>query len=193
VIRGAAGRLVLAGWVGMFAGLAAAGSGPVPVRATSATTIRMHDFKFCHDDACAQDPSQGDVVTINAGDTVTWVWDESSSDPNPNCDSPEFNTGVPGGDCNGHTSTSVDNLWDSGTCPPQDGRPRCPYSVTFSHPGTYRYWCIYHGAGAPANQNFNSGITKMNGTVVVQSAGASPAGGASGVGRVPGLPDAGAE
>ena len=58
-------------------------------------------------------------------------------------------------------------LWDSGTCAPPDGHaagtsPGCPYSVTFAAPGSYNYFCVYHG-GAKANNP----VTKMNGVIIV--------------------------
>jgi plastocyanin len=58
------------------------------------------------------------TVTINVGDTVTWVND----DP----DTP-------------HNSVSNDDLWDSGNL--ESG---AEYSFTFDKAGTYPYVCTYH-------------------------------------------------
>ncbi len=74
------------------------------------------------------------TVTINVGDTV--VWNNTSELP--------------------HTVTASDNSWDSGNLNPGQS-----YSRTFTAPGTYRYYCRYHG---------NAGGGGMAGTVVVQGA-----------------------
>ena len=71
--------------------------------------------------------------------------------------------------CPGHTTTAVDKdtsgrpLWDSTICRPPDGKPVCPYSVTFSNPGTFKYYCVIHGGSSP-----NNPITHMDGQIVVQ-------------------------
>ncbi len=148
-------------------------TGSTPAAAANVVEVRMHEFKFCSDSACTQDSSSGDIVTIHAGEVVKWVWDESSTDPMPNCDSVFFQLPLPV-TCPGHTSTANDKspsgrpLWDSGTCAAPDGHAApgsagCPFSVTFNHPGSFSYFCVYHG-GANAN---NPG-TKMNGVVIVQ-------------------------
>lgn len=66
-------------------------------------------------------------ITVQAGDTVTWK----------NMDSPS------------HTATSSDDLWDSDTISPGG-----EFSFTFDEPGTYAYFCRFHGT--------------MTGTVVVE-------------------------
>ncbi len=133
---------------------------------------------FCADSACTQDSSSGSVVTVHPGDIVKWVWDESSTDPMPNCDSPFFQLPLPV-NCPGHTTTATGKtsagkpIWDSGTCAAPDGHAApgsagCPFSVSFDKPGSFSYFCVYHGGA-----NANNPITKMNGVVVVQG---SPAG-----------------
>lgn len=57
------------------------------------------------------------TVTVNVGDTVTWV-----------------NTGA-----NPHTATADDGSWDTGLL-----EPGLSGSMTFSQPGTYTYHCIPH-------------------------------------------------
>jgi hypothetical protein len=42
---------------------------------------------------------------------------------------------------------------------PSDLMPGCPYSVTFDSPGSFNYFCVFHG-GAKANNP----ITHMNGS-----------------------------
>ena len=82
--------------LGILGVLAAAGASFAAAVPASAATVqvRMHEFMFCVDTACTQDPTAGNggVVTINPGDTVQWVWDEHGTlvnpppDPLPNCD-----------------------------------------------------------------------------------------------------------
>ena len=57
------------------------------------------------------------TMTISAGQSITWT----NADPVA------------------HTSTSDDNLWDSG-----DLSPNTTFSTTFSQPGTYAYHCTIH-------------------------------------------------
>lgn len=57
------------------------------------------------------------TVTINVGDTVTWT--NNSQAP--------------------HTSTSEDDVWDSGNLDPGD-----EFSYTFEKAGRYEYFCEYH-------------------------------------------------
>ena len=85
-------------------------------------------------DTVVVEAADGDVfqpatVTINVGDTVTWR----------NTDN------VP------HTSTSDDEVWDSGNL--NQGEE---FSFTFEEAGTYGYFCAYHPG--------------MEGTVVVRDA-----------------------
>ncbi len=80
-------------------------------------------------EAADGDVFQPATVTINVGDTVTWR----------NTDN------VP------HTSTSDDDVWDSGNL--NQGEE---FSFTYEEAGTYGYFCAYHPG--------------MEGTVVVQEA-----------------------
>jgi plastocyanin len=183
-------------------------AGSTPAAAAAVVTVRMHEFMFCSDTACAQDSTKGDIVSIHTGDVVRWVWDESATDLMPNCDTVLLQLPIPV-NCPGHTTTASSTgpggrpLWDSGTCAPPDGHPAgssagCPYSVTFASPGSFSYFCVYHGGA-----NANNPITKMNGVIVVTGApigtGAGAGGNGSGVSGansgnsvVPGLPATGA-
>ena len=179
-VRGRQSRLAAvllrAAAVFSVAGLPAAvalSAGSTSAAAANVVVVRMHEFMFCADTACTQDSSSGGVVTIHTGDVVKWVWDESSLDPMPNCDSIVLQLPIPV-NCPGHTSTATAKapggapLWDSGTCAAPDGHAApgsagCPYSVTFNNPGSFSYFCVYHGGANP-----NNPLTKMNGVVVVQ-------------------------
>src|SRR5689334_7726202 len=127
------------------------------------TTVKMTHFTF--------DPP---TVTVPAGSTVTWTYDEVATDLQPGCESLEFRL-VPGVACPGHSTTAVDfgsdgaPLWDSGVHR-ADG---FPYSHTFNTPGTYAYYCVVHGGPNP-----NNPLTHMDGVIVVTAA-ATPS--ASGV------------
>lgn len=83
--------------------------------------------------AAADFEFQPQSVTINAGDTITWT-----------------NTGAAP-----HTATASDGSWDSGNLDPGQ-----TFSRTFDTPGTYNYYCRYHGT--PEG-------TGMAGTIVVQA------------------------
>jgi plastocyanin len=58
-----------------------------------------------------------------------------------------------------HTITSNQNLWDSG-----DIQPGATYTATFTHPGTYYYYCRHHTG------------EEMRGVIVVQGEAAPVAG-----------------
>jgi len=164
----------------------------IPASASSTVDVQMKDFTFIA-------PGGGNSVTINAGETVRWVWAESVTDPTPNCDT--FSPAPPTvAACPGHTATAADKdaagkpLFDTGTCAPPDGKPVCPYSVTFTKPGTYHYYCIYHGGRAYGNTP-NQPVTNMDGVVIVKAvAGANSSAPAPGTAAPaePGLPGAGA-
>lgn len=130
----------------------------------AAVTVQMIHFTF--------DPP---TITIPAGSTVTWTYNESATDPQPGCESPEFQL-VPALACPGHSTTAVDvgpdgaPLWDSGVHR-ADG---FPYSRTFTTPGTYSYYCVVHGGPHP-----NNPLTHMDGTIIVTAANGSPAAEAS--------------
>jgi plastocyanin len=125
----------------------------------------MHEFMFCVSGDCSNN-----TATIQAGGTITWTWNESASDPNPNCDT--FQNPIVS--CPGHTTTAADKkpsgqpLW-SDFCKAPDGVPGCPYTFAFTQPGTYHYYCVYHGGRAYGNTP-NNPITNMDGTVVVVAA-----------------------
>jgi plastocyanin len=134
---------------------------PAPVR------VSMKDFAFV--------PA---TVTVVAGQSVSWTYDEVATDPMPNCESPYFQLGVSGAPgCPGHSTTAVTKnasgapLWDSGV----KRANGFPFSYTFTTAGTYHYICTVHGGAAA-----NNPVTHMEGDVVVQAAPATQ--GASGSG-----------
>ena len=159
-------------------------SAAVGAAAPEPTTVGMVSFTF--------DPA---TVTIPAGSTVTWTYDETASDIPPGCESPVFRL-VDAVSCPGHSTTAAGlgpdgkPLWDSGVHR-ADG---FPYSHTFTEPGTYAYYCTVHGGPTP-----NNPLTTMNGTIVVTGAPAAAVAGASGstaptttaAGGSRGLPDTG--
>jgi plastocyanin len=158
-------RLALPALVaGFFLALA---SGPLHgVRPAAAQTgptlqIRMKDFAFMP----ATPPP------IKVGTTVTWTYDESATDPMPNCETPGLSLACPG-----HTATASNKgpdgraVFDSGTLK----KSGASYSFTFTKPGTYSYYCVYHGGTTATGKN--NPITNMNGTIVVEGeAAAAPA------------------
>jgi len=138
-------------------------TGLPPAAAQTGTTLHvsMKDFAFMP----ATPPP------IKVGTTVTWTYDESATDPMPNCETPVLST-----QCPGHTATASDKgsdgkaLFNSGTLK----KAGASYSFTFTKPGTYNYYCIYHGGTAATGKN--QPITNMNGTIVVEGeAAAAPA------------------
>jgi plastocyanin len=71
-------------------------------------------------------------ITISAGTTVTWRNDDNAP----------------------HTATADDKLFDSGDMAAGD-----EFSYTFTEPGVYPYYCVWHGA---------AGGQGMAGTVTVK-------------------------
>lgn len=60
-------------------------------------------------------------IMVNAGDTVTWIWDDAVD----------------------HSITSDTGIWDSGV---KNGGPPFPqFSRIFTTPGTFPYHCVIHG------------------------------------------------
>jgi plastocyanin len=155
----------------MTVGVALAVVPLVPAAGAAAKTspVSMKDFTFI--------PA---TVTIQAGDTVRWTYDESATDPMPNCETLLLQPPSPV-TCPGHSTTAAKivngkPLWDSGVHR-ADG---FPYSVRFDTAGTFHYICTVHG-GAGANNP----VTHMEGDVVVKAS-ATPAGsGASPAGATP--------
>lgn len=148
----------LAGATLALSGLLTLAGGAQPVRAASTVDVSMRSFAFM--------PAS---VTVHAGDTVTWTYDEKPTDIG--CENPIFHV-VPSVSCPGHSTTSTANgpdgrpLWDSGV----HRAAGFPYSRTFTVPGTYPYYCIVHGGPHP-----NNPVTHMNGTIVVLAAATTPA------------------
>jgi plastocyanin len=118
---------------------------------TKGPRVEMREFKFI--------PG---TLTIRAGQSVTWTYDESITNPMPNCET--LQTGIPGAGCPGHSTTSFDKradgkpLWDSGVHR-ADG---FPFKFTFTKPGTYKYYCIPHGG---PNE---TPLTQMDGVITVK-------------------------
>ena len=150
-------NLAASGCALALAGIALGATRPaaLAVRAASTTTVGMESFAFS--------PA---TVTIHAGDTVTWAYNEKPTDVG--CENPVFHL-VPAATCPGHSTTATTNgpdgkpLWDSGV----HRASGFPYSHTFLTPGTYHYICVVHG-GAHANNP----VTHMEGDIVVQAASA---------------------
>jgi plastocyanin len=107
---------------------------------------------------------------IKVGTTVTWTYDESALDPMPNCETPGLTLACPG-----HTATASTKgpdgkaVFDSGTIK----KAGASYSFTFTKPGTYSYYCVYHGGTTATGKN--NPITNMNGTIVVEGEAAAQA------------------
>jgi plastocyanin len=75
------------------------------------------------------------AIMINAGDTVTWKWDDGAD----------------------HSVTSDTGLWDSGV---KSGGPPFPqFSRTFTTPGTFPYHCVIHGG--PGGVGMSGTVTVM--------------------------------
>jgi plastocyanin len=151
-------RLVLpafaAGFFLAFAGGPLPPSGPAAAQPASTAHVSMKEFAFM--------PAS---ITVNAGTTVTWTYDESVTDPIPNCETVVVST-----QCPGHTATATAKggdgkaLFDSGNLKGAGAS----YSVTLTKPGTYAYYCVYHGGTTATGKN--NPVTNMNGTIVVQAA-----------------------
>src|SRR5437763_1670725 len=137
------------------------GARPAAAQTAAVHEVKMKDFLFM--------PAS---VNVKAGDTVKWIYDESSTDPMPNCETPVLST-----QCPGHTATASTKgpdgkaVFDSGNLK----KPGSSYSFTFSKAGTFQYYCVYHGGTTATGKN--NPITNMNGTIVVEGeAAASPTG-----------------
>jgi len=136
-------------------------AGPAAAQTGATLHISMKDFAFM----------PANPPPIKVGTTVTWTYDESATDPMPNCETPVLST-----QCPGHTATASDKgpdgkaVFDSGTLK----KAGASYSFTFTKPGTFNYYCVYHGGTTATGKN--NPITNMNGTIVVQGeAAAAPA------------------
>lgn len=151
-----AGSLLALAWGPLSAaGPAAAQAGPTGLH------VSMKDFMFM----------PANPPPIKVGTTVTWTYDESATDPMPNCETPGLSMACPG-----HTATASDKgpdgkaIFDSGTLK----KAGASYSFTFTKPGTFNYYCVYHGGTTATGKN--NPITNMNGTIVVEGeAAATPA------------------
>jgi plastocyanin len=83
-----------------------------------------------------------DSVTINAGESVTWIWDEGGH----TVTSSDMVGGIPGCTPNG--------LFDSGAL-----SAGATYSTTFTAPGTYAYFCA---TGSHCATSFESAVVVVN-------------------------------
>jgi plastocyanin len=101
--------------------------------------------------AFVDDASGTNVTTINAGDTVTWVWEG------------DMNHGVTAGSCTGGGGGGYGGYGGGGDCVPSGTwqspvqAPGTTYSHTFSAEGTISYFCAVH-------------LNSMTGKVLVQPA-----------------------
>jgi|GEM_PF-4857707 len=133
---------------------------PAAAQAGPTLQISMKEFMFMP----AKPPP------IKVGTTVTWTYDESATDPIPNCETPGVSLACPG-----HTATASTKgpdgraVFDSGTLK----KKGASYSFTFTKAGTYNYYCVYHGGTTATGKN--NPITNMNGTIVVEGEAATPA------------------
>jgi plastocyanin len=134
---------------------------PAAAQTGATLHISMKDFAFMP----ATPPP------IKVGTTVTWTYDESATDPMPNCETPVLST-----QCPGHTATASTKdasgkaIFDSGTLK----KAGSSYSFTFTKAGTFNYYCVYHGGTMATGKN--NPVTNMNGTIVVEGeAAATPA------------------
>src|SRR5947208_6548243 len=129
------------------------GAGPAAAQTGATLHISMKDFAFM----------PADPPPIKVGTTVTWTYDESATDPMPNCETPVLST-----QCPGHTATASTKdaggkaVFDSGTIK----KAGASYSFTFTKAGTFNYYCVYHGGTTATGKN--NPITNMNGTIVVE-------------------------
>jgi plastocyanin len=110
--------------------------GPRTAAAGQVITVHIFNFDF------SENPQGGAIVdpTIHVGDTVHWVWDSGF-----------------------HSTTSVAGIaesWDSGT-----NLPGFSFDHTFTHVGTFAYYCKIHGL-----DNGNGTAGGMSGTVAVVAA-----------------------
>jgi plastocyanin len=123
----------------------AAASAPAATPATAHVSLR--EFAF-----------QPATLTVTAGTAVTWTYDESATDPAPNCESLYFRTPV--FSCPGHSVTSFDSADDFDShIHRAEGYP---FSHVFRAPGRYRYFCQVHGGTAS-----NNPLTHMDADIVV--------------------------
>jgi len=106
---------------------------------TLLATVTVHIF---NNDFSANAKGQPIVdPTIDVGDTIHWVWDEGF-----------------------HSTTSVAGIaeqWDSGTT----GTVGHTFDHTFTHVGTFAYYCTIHGF-----DNGNGTAGGMSGTITVRDA-----------------------
>jgi plastocyanin len=132
------------------------GARPAVAQTGAVHEVKMKDFLFM--------PAS---VTLKAGDTVKWIYDESATDPMPNCETPVLST-----QCPGHTATASTKgsdgkaIFNSGNLK----QPGSSYSFTFTNAGTFNYYCVYHGGTTETGKN--NPVTNMNGTIVVEAAAA---------------------
>jgi len=109
------------------------------------------------------------TITVQAGGTVTWTYDEKPTSFPPGCEFPALQSPSPA-TCPGHSTTSATAgadgkpLWDSGV----HRVAGFPFAHRFGTPGTYHYFCVVHGGPHP-----NNPVTHMNGDIVVASPSAS--------------------
>jgi plastocyanin len=147
-------------WVALLA-IAGCGSGSYSASTSSTPPSTAPSTMTVHVGAGAANSFSPQMVSINVGDTVTWVWDGGPH---------TVTSGSPG---------AVDGTFCSlpaGTAPSASAcnstsyaQSSGSYSYTFPAAGTFAYFCTVHGA-------------MMTGTVVVGSGGGGGGGGGGGTG-----------
>lgn len=134
----------------LLGALLVAAAAPAAAASPPELEVSMDHFEF-----------HPEELTVAAGTTVSWTYDAEATDPEPNCESPQFRATDA---CPGHSTTAFDEgpdgepLWDSGVHR-EDG---FPFSHTFDEPGTYAYYCSIHGGDDP-----NNPVTDMEAVIVV--------------------------
>lgn len=146
----------------------------VPVSSAKEVIVNMQNFSFIPTGQTLQAN-----VTVDVGDTVTWVYAESLQGVVPTgCALLNGPNPVP--ICPGHSTTSVvAGQWDSkifgkAVPPSQVQYANNRYSVRFDAPGTFAYKCTEHET---LQFPFNS-LQGMKASVIVQGTG--PPGGTGG-------------
>jgi plastocyanin len=163
------GGLATSGVLGVLTAGLATVAGPAPAAAAD-VTITMQNFpnpQFCVNGDCANHS-----VTITEGQTVTWNYQDTGCDVVVAC--PGHTASYPGS-----TPEKFESGQLRGSTVPffQPGPYATSFTFTFTRPGTYSYFCAYHG------KDQTSGVLNMNGVVVVK-----PAPNVSSSGATPGEP-----
>lgn len=142
----------------------------LPVSSAKEVIVNMQRFAFIPTGQTLQAN-----VTIDVGDTVTWVYFDGAQDP-AGCG--PLNGPFPAPVCPGYSTTAVGGQWDSKVFgkpvpPSQVTYPNNRFSVRFDSPGTFAYKCKVHETQPGP---FNS-LQGMKASVIVQGTAVPGAGG----------------